>query len=508
MTFVWRRVVFFGRFLDDHPWIGLWLLTAFFGSLFSVLQSIPTTLDTDGFYHAAIAQLLADGIAVKTFVWLPETVIASSYADHHFLYHVALVPFVRFFDPMVGMKVSVIVFGVVAVGVYFWALREFRVSHAVAWTLLSFTTYSLFLRLNAMKALPVGIVLFFVGLVFLVRQSWGKFIVTQALFVLSYGAWPILTSAAVFAVWVHREDRRHLWRALGSAVVGVVLGVALHPNAGTFFQFFWWQTVRIALSPAGVFAGGEWYPHSPASFLAMHGWMVLLGVCVVVPAFFVFIQEQGGKIRDAWRAMPLDTKVISILVLALLLMTGMMRRYAEYFIPAFALFVALVIRDGGWQRLCSLGVVQRWPRHATAVWILLLGIIVLLNSISIAQVASALPKGFRLTYLRETTAWMRSNLPPNTIVFNAEWVDFSALFLGDRTHQYAWGLDPRFLSLTAYDLALALSQSSRGDVSELPPSLSDGSFVLLPARVKEKLVLDDSWQIFYVDEEAILLRYR
>src|SRR3989338_4170402 len=84
--------------LELHPWLAGSVLVVIFVALFGFLQRHPTILDSDSLYHAKIVEFLSQGILVKNFPWLPLTLLANYYTDHHFLYHLILVPFVLFFD--------------------------------------------------------------------------------------------------------------------------------------------------------------------------------------------------------------------------------------------------------------------------------------------------------------------------------------------------------------------------------------------------------------------------
>src|SRR3989338_11569967 len=81
-------------------------------SLFFWLQSSPTLADPDSFYHAKIGIFLSRGTILHEFPWLQYTTLNQSFVDHHFLYHVFLIPFVTLFpDPLAGLKFSAIFIG-------------------------------------------------------------------------------------------------------------------------------------------------------------------------------------------------------------------------------------------------------------------------------------------------------------------------------------------------------------------------------------------------------------
>ena len=71
-------------------------------AFFSFLQSAPVMSDPDGFYHAKVSMLISEQGIIKSFPWLQQTSLKENYTDHHFLYHLFLIPFVKFsFDSFI-----------------------------------------------------------------------------------------------------------------------------------------------------------------------------------------------------------------------------------------------------------------------------------------------------------------------------------------------------------------------------------------------------------------------
>ena len=72
---------------------------------FGWLQWQPSFPDPDSFYHIKMSQLMASGqIIIKNFPWLQQTTLKGNYIDQHFLYHLLMVPFVKYFNPFIGAK--------------------------------------------------------------------------------------------------------------------------------------------------------------------------------------------------------------------------------------------------------------------------------------------------------------------------------------------------------------------------------------------------------------------
>src|SRR4026209_433152 len=66
--------------------------------------------DNDGFYHIKLAWLMRTEGLKPDFSWLPLSILnQNEFYDHHFLFHVALIPF-TFGDLRIGAKSAAVIF--------------------------------------------------------------------------------------------------------------------------------------------------------------------------------------------------------------------------------------------------------------------------------------------------------------------------------------------------------------------------------------------------------------
>ena len=72
----------------------LGLLALFIVGLAFVQFGTPDMPDNDGFYHIKLAALMREQGFKPEFIWLPLSILnAREFYDHHFLFHVFLIPF-------------------------------------------------------------------------------------------------------------------------------------------------------------------------------------------------------------------------------------------------------------------------------------------------------------------------------------------------------------------------------------------------------------------------------
>ena len=100
------------------PWrmllVGAGLLAVFIALWATIHFSSPNLAGNDGYFHIKFAQVMRQQGLVPAFTWLPLTILnAEAYYDHHFLYHVLLIPF-TIGDLTTGAKWSAIFFASLA----------------------------------------------------------------------------------------------------------------------------------------------------------------------------------------------------------------------------------------------------------------------------------------------------------------------------------------------------------------------------------------------------------
>lgn len=441
----------------ENPRIGSVVLGVLVAALGVCYQRFPFFPDSDAFYHVAMATRIAHGSLSRDFPWLPLTILNGSFADHHLLYHVALVPFITLLPPLTGLKVSVVTFGAFAVIAYFLTLRHLGVRRAFWWTFFMATSWPFLFRLNLVKALPLSLVLYLLGLIGLKEKRHWLVAGTAAVYVWTYGGWPLLPAAAAALVVVRVVRHRSIrWPDLTppflAAAGGAVVGLVANPYFPQNVRFYWYQIVQIALTPtASTVVGPEWLPFPPLDLYLSAAPLFIAGFVLVI---MWLVRRLTVPFSMRFERTTDDNFLVAMVVVAvgLLAATLLVRRYVEYFIPlgylALALsftrldqvgsFASYRVMFGSWR--------QRRP-FAVAGLLLTLG---LLAAMYVGQTLYRLQDQFRdglpVNYLAASADWMSEHLPPGHLVFNLRWDDFGALLYRNDRERYGVGLDVRFLA--------------------------------------------------------------
>ena len=114
--------------------VGIFLL--FMISMALIQFATPDMPDNDGFYHIKLAWLMRTEGLKPEFPWLPLSILnQNEYYDHHFLFHVALIPFTYFGDLRVGAKWAAVVFSSIAFLAVWFLFYKQHVPLAWLWAL-------------------------------------------------------------------------------------------------------------------------------------------------------------------------------------------------------------------------------------------------------------------------------------------------------------------------------------------------------------------------------------
>jgi hypothetical protein len=471
-----------------HPVFQGVVLFALAVAIALTLQLPGRFLDPDSFYHAAMAELAAEGKFSQQFPWLQLTNFPNQYADLHFLYHLILVPFVKIFGTLTGLHVATATATALFSIAFFLLLRRLMVRGAFGFTVLLLSSAAFMFRANLAKAQGFAFLILFLGLRAVERRSYLG-IGLAALFATWMSPhWPVLILAMI--AWSGGDvlstivGARRNWRSLGAAVrrsieiliialSGVAAGFIVNPYFPANLAMAKAQIFSIAVlgTASNVRVGMEWSPIPFPEFLSAIGFLLplmtlaLFGMGILIGrSLLVGTPDAQQRTKSVFALFSL-TVAFAVLSIA-------SRRHIEFFIPFAILFCAV-----GMQPIIS----WMWPSRAVVGWrrpgtirrpfFTVITIIVVLGfSIGAWEGLQAqrtrYAEGYPHDYLQAASFWIRDNVPEGEIVFHADWDDVPFLLLNDRTHRYLIGLDPRFAAHDQPERYRTWASISRGLVHE------------------------------------------
>ena len=439
------------------------VLALVFGAFMAGIQfSTPDMPDNDGFYHIKLAYLMRTENLKPAFPWLPLSILnAREFYDHHFLFHVALIPF-TFGDLHSGAKWASVIFATLAFLSIWQLLHRQRIPLAPLWAVAVLGISEAFLyRMSITRAQSLSLAVLALALNWLLTGKNGRLAVLGFVYVWLYDAFPLLPVLAglyVLAVWI--TERRLNLRPLIYTSLGVAAGLVINPYFPYNVVFAFQHFIPKLLDTTAVNVGNEWYPYTTGQLLKNSPLALL-----------VFL---SGTLALGLSGRRADTRTTVAFLLAALFgfMLFQSRRFIEYF-PPFSLIFAAFAWSQVLQGVQTTANQSRLRRvlPALGLMIILAPALWMTNTAAQASIQDSNPYGL----YSGASAWLKENTPSGARVFQTDWDDFPRLFFYNTHNTYLIGLDPTYMQLYNPALYDEWVQITSGDVSA-PSRIISGTF--------------------------------
>lgn len=484
-------------------------ITAAFVLVLSVMGWIefggPAILDNDGYYHIRWAAMLRENWPhLPAFKALPLTTLDEEhYVDHHYLFHVLLIPF-TFGDLRIGAKLAAVVFSSLGIVSLFALLIAYRVSYRWLWLIPLIASSEPFLyRMSMTRAPALSLVLLGVGTYLILRRRHVWVGVLSFVFVWAYSLFPLMLAFALaYSLAVYLSEKRiDLWSAL-SSFIGIAAGLVINPYFPknlTLLREHWFMK---AGGTYAVDVGVEWYPYET--------WVIVgssaVAFIIYVVALLAF--EYRDRVRDLT---PLFFLIVSAMLLVMALRS---RRFIEYWPPFAILFGAFTISPR-LERIRFTWLARTRDRAFAAI------------AAAVVTIAAILWMGGAIWQAREdvksednpfayrgASEWIAANTPPGSMIFNTNWDKFPMLFHYNPNNTYIVGLDPTYMYDRDPELWKVYAAITLGEEENPAPLIRDrfGSEYVVTENAHSDFmqVCDDSgdFEKVYEDKFAVVLRVK
>jgi len=437
--------------------IGAALFVVFVFILYLVQFSTPNLVGTDGYYHIKFAYLMRTEGLKPDFPWLPLTILnPQDFSDHHFLFHVALIPF-TFGNLIVGAKWASVLFASLTFLSIWWLLRNQNIPYAGMWALGLLAVSEAFLyRMSMPRAQSLSLAILALGLNNLLLRKYKYLLPLSFIYVWLYDAFPlilVLTIIFITSVWLI-EGRLEL-KPLYFVLAGVLLGLLINPYFPHNIVFVVRHLLPKFAETNLVRVGNEWSPYQTTQLLENSPIALIVFLCGIAALGF--------------RNQRMDTRTATTLFITIFfgIMLFQSRRFIEYFPP-----FALVFAAFAWAPLISNWINKpdvstektegRTPlfsisgnRNSTKI-LLASGIVLLILLIGIWYTTRDTQASLKNTkpterYFQAST-WLIENTSNKARIFQTDWDDFPRLFFYNTWNTYLIGLDPTYLQMKDPDL--------------------------------------------------------
>ena len=470
----------------------------------------PDMPDNDGFYHIKLAQLMRlDGLK-PVFPWLPLSILnQNEFYDHHFLFHVALIPF-TFGDLRVGAKWAAVIFASLAFLAIWYLFHRQRVPFSWLWALALLGISDAFLyRMSITRAQSLSLAMLAIAFAMLLESKHKHLAVLSFLYVWLYDAFPLILALAglhlvSIAIIEHRLELRPLLYITG----GILLGLVINPYFPENLIFSYHHMLPKLTDATSISVGNEWFPYETAQLLENS-----------LPSLIAFA---SGTLALGLAGRKMDVRTAFAFLTSLLfgLMLFQARRFVEYFPPFALIFAAFAwaplfdVRLGSVISTDSAALQRRFSWRDRIPVILLSAAVALSIARSIPQTREAINSSKSYDLYAGASAWLEENTPPHSRVFQTDWDDFPRLFFYNTHNTYLIGLDPTYMQLYDPDLYELWVEITQGDVENpsqviasrfgsqyIHTDLNHGDFLQVAAE-------DPGLKEVYRDDQAVLFEVR
>lgn len=500
-----------------HEWAGTLLVFCVAIIAYTAWIASPTFADPDSFYHIKIAEIIGNRRqAIQEFPWLPFTTLSEQYVDHHFLYHVFLVPFLRVFDSFIGMKVATILLAATTVTLFYAVLRKLHIRYAVLFSALLLFNYSFSFRMGLSKTPSIAFLFLMTGFFLLLQKHNRMLIPLSFLFVWTYGGFLLLPILGVIYCTIdyiyNRNSFRKTFTPLFAIIGGTVAGLLIHPSFPHHLQFYWEQIVQIGLvNYQGIVSvGGEWYPAKLYDIIQN-----------TLLVFVLFLAAIINYIRSYAKQRTASTTAL-IMAALFFLFTLKSRRYIEFAVPWMLVFSVLSFHASGvldniahtlhsWRKIFALSTHKKIAVGLIGTYLVVIIPTVVIQSST--RLYANLHGGIPVNTYAKGGAWLRSHATKGDVIFHADWDEFPILFYQAARGRYIAGLDPTFFYLAQPEKYTQWRGITKGEISEnLYTIIAEdfgARFVLLDHTHPEMLKniqTDERFQLAYEDDELFIFR--
>ena len=391
----------------DSRWPILGWIILFLGVTGLLQLYIPYPIADDTAYHFAVGQLIGKYGILHSFPWTPFSWQFDHYADKEFLFHLLFVP-LGGLGLVDASRVVGIICGTLILTTLYLVLRAERVRLAGIWALLPLGMSTFAYRFVQVRPHLLSIALALVIAWAYARDRRRILALAAVIYPLAYVAFwqiPLIIIVAVESARLLAGERAR-WKPAITVLVGLAVGVALHPNARNLLAINWIHMVDVLVQNAWgrkveFDMAREFNPYAP------YEWGMYLVVSVFMTGSAAVIAWRGRK----GSSVPLALSLAALLFCLLTVKSG---RFTEYFIPFSVLAFAVATRTSG----------AMFSAPVLAVISLLY---TLAFSIPIYQVMGSLAA--RETYLDPTSAAdFRQQIPPGSRVYTCSW-DYTGMLM-------------------------------------------------------------------------------
>jgi len=288
--------------------------------------NLPYFVGEDSFFHVAIAKyMIQHGLIIHQFPYLKFTILNEKFADWHFLYHILLIPFIKFFGDVNGPKILGTTLLAATFSIIYLIFKNRGLKFAALFTIILFFLMPgvFYYRMALIRGAMLSLFLMVLCIYWIIKNRPIALAITMFFFVWSYylaSYFIFVPIVALLICQIWRKEKIN-YQLLLWAVIGFTAGFIINP-------YFPNNIHLIPVFFKAGFRNDVWYEGAEIFPMSTWDWFygsMMTAILFLGSIFFSFIKN----IRQ-------DSKNLAILFFALFLLILQWRsaRFVEYW-PVF-----------------------------------------------------------------------------------------------------------------------------------------------------------------------------
>jgi len=398
----------------------------------------PTLFGADGYLHIRMAEFIKDHGLKYDFHWARYSTFTANFADKDLLYHVLLIPFVKFSaDIFFGAKLSAIFFSSIFLVVFFIMLKRYTIKPLVPLFLLALLLSDRFFYLFCWpRQIIIVIALTILGIHFLIEEKYPQVFCLTFIYCLIHVSGPYMFLYAILTEAVRFLNSRKInFKSLGITALAIAAAYLIHPNFPNNILVFYLNSIMVPVYALkwGLELGAEFFPISTREYLLSYPFLIL---CVILlPVVGVFLRPKTA----------LRTQVFLVIALVYFAFSFLSQRYIAHGYPLMLLGLACYIRD--YSREGAGRVEIPFPRTLFCLGMVFLAVFGAISGVSAYKNLRqfAFVNKIYDTHYEAVGEFLRRNAPKGELIFHSNWSDSQYLIGVDPDNDYFVTFDPVYM---------------------------------------------------------------
>jgi len=394
----------------------------------------------DDYYHAEMAEIIKEKGIIHQFPWMQYTILKDKFVDHHFLFHVLLIPFVSFMGIVNGAKIFIVIVVALTFSMFYLLLAQNRLIGAFWLTLFAIFTMPLdfYFRMNFVRAMGLSLLFMCLGLYFIFKKRPTIVFLLSFFYVWAYDTFMILPFIALaYAIVQFLKGEKPSWKTALASFGGMIAGLIINPYFPDNISFIATHLFATGFG-AKEYTGGEWRPYNT--------WFWLTTNCIPLTIF------AAGILIALIHNYKQSSKAIIFLLITILFLVlqWKSKRFVEY-TPFFITLAGVIMLKGfiserieEWQKEIFFKRRENFIYGAAIILFLLASFFYSRQQIEGAKLDTR--NDFSMSALEKVQDYLKNNSQEGDIIFTDDWDVFPKYFFTNHKNYYLVGLDPEFMN--------------------------------------------------------------